>query len=567
MIDNKLRITAGNTFATAHTITAQDVQGQPIPDFDLQECTDIQVYARNGGSYKPVTSWQLDDQSVVVMWYGRQMKLGGYDFYIAGKFNGADWRTSEATIFEIVQYNEEANIPADTIVVDGTYFLDASFSLITEIQGGGGGATPSDDLPLMDGTADAGTSAKYSRGDHVHPSDSNKQDVISDLSTIRSGAAAGATAVQPAALSGYQPLIDNDNKLDYSLLDNTPTIPAAQVNSDWNANSGVAQILNKPTIPAAQVQSDWNEEDNTKADYIKNKPAIPSISGLESTSNKVISLSAASTDTQYPSAKCVYDGLVGKQDTIDSAHKLDYSLLDNTPTIPAAGIPAGGNAGQVLTKTDGSTDYAVAWRDTNNIFTSAYCTTAAATAAKAASCTLWTATANSYLHILIAKANTNQGALSLNVNSTGAKPIYINGTASSSSNYTLPAGSYLVFYDGTNYYFRTDGKLTASITGTAAGTPVVNHGTSDTTYTLPPNELHIWGTVASLAITLGTPTDNTIVNEYMIEFTSGSTATTLSLPSSVEWAESCGALSVEASKTYQISIVNNIGLWTAIANS
>lgn len=35
----------------------------------------------------------------------------------------------------------------------------------------------------------------------------------------------------------------------YNDLDNKPTIPAAQVNSDWNANSGVAQILNKPTIP------------------------------------------------------------------------------------------------------------------------------------------------------------------------------------------------------------------------------------------------------------------------------------------------------------------------------
>ena len=32
---------------------------------------------------------------------------------------------------------------------------------------------------------------------------------------------------------------------------NKPTIPAAQVNSDWNATSGVAEILNKPTIPAA----------------------------------------------------------------------------------------------------------------------------------------------------------------------------------------------------------------------------------------------------------------------------------------------------------------------------
>ena len=31
-------------------------------------------------------------------------------------------------------------------------------------------------------------------------------------------------------------------------------------------------LINKPTIPAAQVQSDWSQADNTKVDYIKNKP-------------------------------------------------------------------------------------------------------------------------------------------------------------------------------------------------------------------------------------------------------------------------------------------------------
>ena len=34
----------------------------------------------------------------------------------------------------------------------------------------------------------------------------------------------------------------------YNDLTNKPTIPAAQVNSDWNASSGVAQILNKPSM-------------------------------------------------------------------------------------------------------------------------------------------------------------------------------------------------------------------------------------------------------------------------------------------------------------------------------
>jgi nitrogen fixation protein len=36
----------------------------------------------------------------------------------------------------------------------------------------------------------------------------------------------------------------------YNDLTNKPTIPSAQVNSDWNSTSGVSQILNKPTIPS-----------------------------------------------------------------------------------------------------------------------------------------------------------------------------------------------------------------------------------------------------------------------------------------------------------------------------
>ena len=71
-----------------------------------------------------------------------------------------------------------------------------------------------------------------------------------------------------------------------------PTIPAAQVNADWNATSGLAQISNKPTlatvatsgqysdlsglpsIPSAQVQVDWNQGNTSAVDYIQNKPTI-----------------------------------------------------------------------------------------------------------------------------------------------------------------------------------------------------------------------------------------------------------------------------------------------------
>lgn len=46
--------------------------------------------------------------------------------------------------------------------------------------------------------------------------------------------------------------------------------------------------------------------------------AIPDVSGKENTSNKVTSLSSSSSDTQYPSAKCVYD-LLGDVETLINA--------------------------------------------------------------------------------------------------------------------------------------------------------------------------------------------------------------------------------------------------------
>ena len=91
-----------------------------------------------------------------------------------------------------------------------------------------------------------------------------------------------------------------------------PSIPAAQVNSDWNSTGGITQILNKPTlatvattgsytdlinkptIPAAQLQSDWNQLNATQLDYIKNKPTI--FSGNYSDLNGRPQIPAAITD-------------------------------------------------------------------------------------------------------------------------------------------------------------------------------------------------------------------------------------------------------------------------------
>ena len=125
----------------------------------------------------------------------------------------------------------------------------------------------------------------------------------------------------------------------------------------------------------------------------------------------------------------------------------------------------------------------------DNTYTTAYCSTAAGTAAKAASMTGYTLTANRYTVITFTNANSSASALTLNINSKGAKPLYINGTASSATNYTLAAGSYIVYYDGTNYYINNNGEIPRMIhsespVSTSSVTPIVtNSMISDGTIT------------------------------------------------------------------------------------
>ena len=87
--------------------------------------------------------------------------------------------------------------------------------------------------------------------------------------------------------------------------------------------------------------------------------------------------------------------------------------------------------------------------------------------------------------------------------------------------------------------------------------------TSASTIEINPNTFYKFGEVASLNITLASITDNTIYNEYMFEFVSGSTATTLTFPSSIKWLETP---TIDANKIYQCSIVDNVGLLVGVDN-
>jgi hypothetical protein len=65
---------------------------------------------------------------------------------------------------------------------------------------------------------------------------------------------------------------------------------------------------------------------------------------------------------------------------------------------------------------------------------------------------------------------------------------------------------------------------------------IINHDTNDVVCNLTPNVYHKWGTVTSLSLTLADASEDEC-NEYIFEFISGDTATTLSLPATIKWAK------------------------------
>lgn len=83
-----------------------------------------------------------------------------------------------------------------------------------------------------------------------------------DLATV-------ATSGSYSDLSGTPNLATVATSGSYTDLTNTPSIPAAQVNSDWDANSGVAEILNKPVLATVATTGAYSDLTGT--------PTIPTV--------------------------------------------------------------------------------------------------------------------------------------------------------------------------------------------------------------------------------------------------------------------------------------------------
>lgn len=98
-----------------------------------------------------------------------------------------------------------------------------------------------------------------------------------------------------------------DGASDWDDITGKPTFATVATSGSYN------DLSNKPTIPVVPTNVSAFTND---AGYLTSAPVTSvngqtgEVTGLQTTANKVTSISSSSTDTQYPSAKCVYD-LVG----------------------------------------------------------------------------------------------------------------------------------------------------------------------------------------------------------------------------------------------------------------
>jgi hypothetical protein len=129
----------------------------------------------------------------------------------------------------------------------------------------------------------------------------------------------------------------------------------------------------------------------------------------------------------------------------------------------------------------------------------------------------------------------------------------------------LVSGTNIKTINGTS--ILGSGNITISGGSSSSGNVAyaeVNHGTSDTTFTLTSNTFHVWDEVAELTLTLGEETYG-MANEYLFQFASDTTATSLTLPDNIKWAND-ETPEIEGNYIYQISILKGLATFMKFPN-
>jgi hypothetical protein len=154
--------------------------------------------------------------------------------------------------------------------------------------------------------------------------------------------------------------------LSYTDLINRPTIPNAQVNSDWNATSGIAQILNRPLLAAVATSGDYNDLTNRPSLFsgsyndLTNRPILSTVatSGNYNDLTNKPSIPEAQVNTDWNASSGVQQ-ILNKPNLSAVATTGSYADLLNKPTLFSGSYTDLTNKPNVPTTLDTLTDVVV----------------------------------------------------------------------------------------------------------------------------------------------------------------------------------------------------------------
>lgn len=319
---------------------------------------------------------------------------------------------------------------------------------------------------------------------------------VQDVTVGGTSVVSSGTAVIPAIPSAPGTLNTNNTSAQTAKSSEalSGTIKLHKVSKTGSYND----LLDKPTIPAAQIQSDWDQSDNTALDYIKNKPTIPDTSNFVQKSQTAGLLKNDGTvDTTVYGTYSKPSGGIPKTD-LASAVQTSLGLADSAYQKPSGGIPSSDMASAVQTS--------------------------------------------------LGKADTAyqkpSGGIPASDLASGVIP-------------TVPTIS-------TN--IQTD---KASDTKTASPKAVYDEvhpapGTSEPSGGFLPNVVYNLGTISGSRSFAMAAAVTGIVNHYYWTFETGSTAPTITWPAAITAWNGGSAPTINASKHYEISVLNGIGAYMEV---
>lgn len=359
-----------------------------------------------------------------------------------------------------------------------------------------------------------------------------KQDAISDLATIRSGAALGATALQSIPAEYV-----TESELTAKGYATTTQLAGKQ-----DAISDLATIRSGAAKGATALQS-YTEKYTGTITGIKMNGASKGASG-------VVDLGTVITAHQDISGKA------DKSSLATVATSGSYNDLSNKPTIPAA-VTESTVSGWGFTKNTGT------YSKPSGGIPKTDLASAVQTSLGKADTALQSYTEQYKGTVTGVKINGTTKNPSSGVVDLGTVVTDISGKQDK-----LVSGTNIKTINGTSLLGSGDIVISGGGGGSSSGSGAyseVNHGTSDTTFTLTPNTFHIWDEVGSLTLTFGAEQSG-VANEFVFQFASGSTATTLTLPDGIKWANDA-APTIAENMIYQVSILKGLASVLEFSNA